>query len=217
MFSVAIGSLDRSTSTSVPTKSAIPAASGTVRSLQPTSFFPALNRNSFNFEIRIPRFGLILTSDSPVVNQATISAIPPLHTEYRLEKRVAFGATRTRKSLSSRLLGDITLETCTVKLMELRNIKIELVVVRRTESEVEIKATVVNQTTENNISVTWLVYPRPSEIGRDDLMGSIDLSRAPRTMRFRVPRLVLTTDHWLAISISKPFTTNAAMAAKIPS
>ncbi len=84
---------------------------------------------------------------------------------------------------------------------------------RRTEREVEIEATVVNQTTENNISVTWLVYPRPSESGRDDLMGSIDLSRAARRMTFRVPRLVLTTDHWLAISISKPFTTNAAMAA----
>lgn len=169
------------------------------------SFFPALNRNFLQFTLHIPRFGLYLESKDPVINSAEISELPPYGATYKLERPV-----RYKPKNAGPFAGMLatTIETCEVKLVELANLKVTLKESSRTASEISFIASVKNDTTEAKISVSWLIWPEES--GAEDIKGSLDLSRVAETFTFSVPVAVLREQRWLAVAISKPFTTDAA-------
>jgi hypothetical protein len=105
------------------------------------------------------------------------------------------------------------LETCkAIKLMELKHIQVSVSVVSRSVNDVTFEAELLNQTTEDAISVTWLIWPR-SDTDLKGTIGSIDLSRTKEKVTFTVPLKIFTVARWLALSISQPFKTNAAAAA----
>jgi hypothetical protein len=169
------------------------------------SFFPALNRNYLRFTLQIPRFGLLLESRDPIINSAQITQVPPYGSTYKLERPVRYspkGAGPLTGILST------TIETCDVKLVELANLKVTFQEVGRTSSEVKFEAKVTNETTEPNITISWMVWP--DERGAEDIKGSLDLDRKPHAFKFRVPIAVLREQRWLALAIAEPFTTDAA-------
>jgi hypothetical protein len=199
----------------LPTHTAAPSATGVVRSLQTETFFPALNRNTFNFQIELPRLGVLFTSKDPMVNEAQIQSIPPFQAEYKLVQPLKYTATAAqRRTLFATIAGDIVLETCTVKLMELKNIQVVIKSAQRTsENDIIFEAEFLNQTTEENITVTWLLWPQPAP--PDSVIGSIKLDRTAKHLQFTVPEKLFNVPRALAVALSEPFETDAATAVQL--
>jgi hypothetical protein len=175
------------------------------------SFFPAMNRNVLNFSIELPRFGLRLDGQDPIINSAEILRIPPYGHVYDLEKPVRFAS--TSNGVLSRLFGT-TIETCSIKLVELSNLKVRLVERDRTDSSVRFDVALTNETSEEQIQVAWMVWP--NDDGAEAVNDTIDLTRRTTNISFAVPSAVLREQRWFAVAITKPFTTEAAHASEFP-
>ncbi|MBV8048304.1 MAG: hypothetical protein JO171_14190 [Paludibacterium sp.] len=174
------------------------------------SFFPAVNRNFLFFEIEVPRIGARYTSDDPIVNSAKIGQVPPYGAVYKLEQPVTFRS--SGKGLFNRL--PITIETCSIKLVELSNVKLTLSKVAESESALIFSAEACNQTTEADIQVAWMLWPNEGE--GQEIWGLRTLGRRPQNFRFAVPKAILHDQKWLAVAITKPFHTEAAQVTRLP-
>jgi hypothetical protein len=186
----------------------------------PGSFFPATNRNFFNFRIRMPRIGVVLDSQEPVVNSARITTIPPMNVEYKLEAPVEFEINRSRSNaiggaLTNALTGKIVLEACRVKLLELQGLKCDIRLVSSDWDTSTFEIEVLNESTEDKVTATWMMWPRPEE-ETSDAEGVLQLEREPVKSRIRVPRDLFYRERWLAISITRPFETDAGFAGRFP-
>ena len=180
-------------------------------------FFPALNRNNLPFQIEIPRFGLVYRSDQAVINSSMIDRIPPIGSIYLLENRPIYSTVSTLStSFLSVVSPSIKLESCRVKLMELQNLKVDLELKAQDQDSVTFSMTVKNDSTEDAVQVTWLVWPEPEEAA-DKASGSLELQRAPVTANLTLPRNIFYLPRWLAVAIAAPFETDGAQAAMFPS
>lgn len=186
----------------------------------PGEFFPALNTNFFDFRLRLPRVGITLDSREPLVNSAEIFQIPPMGVEYTLDAPVEFEVNRARSNaiagtFSNALTGKIVLESCRVKLMELEGIDCDIKLVGSDWDTATFEIEVTNRSTEDSVSATWMVWPRPEEESSDS-EGVLQLGRDPVRARISVPRDLFYRERWLAISLTKPFETDAAFAGRFP-
>ncbi len=174
------------------------------------SFYPAKNRNSLVFSIHIPRFGLHLVSTDPIVNSSIISQIPPYGSIYELEKPVRFSPVSGKfKNLLA-----VDVEKCAIKLVELSNIKVTLSEIRRNADNVTYRADLMNETTEDSIQLSWMVWPEAETTSSPS--GTITLDRFSSNIVFDVPKSLLTEQRWFAAAIAAPFHTDAAEIAKFP-
>lgn len=190
--------------------------SGNTGSQPGDEFFPALNKNTFMFRVTLPRLSLVLDSASPVVNQATIQNIPPVGAEYQMVQPVEFAANRARSaSLTGLAGGTFKLETCRVKIMELKGISASLSLVSESDDKATFALRLVNESTEDNVDVTWLIWPRPEEPTRGS-EGAASLTRKPKTVRFTVARDIFFKQRFIAIAISRPFETDGAFVTAFP-
>jgi hypothetical protein len=130
---------------------------------------------------------------------------------YTLERPVRF---RSVSSRGPRQFLSAIVEKCSVKLVELRNIRVELVETARSQSDVSFRATLSNDTSEDVLGLAWMVWPEDG--GADRLKGTVTLSRATTDLQFSAPREVLKQQRWLALAITQPFTTDGAQAARLP-
>lgn len=179
-------------------------------------YFPATNANELNFKLLLPRFGIELTSQAAVVNRAQINRIPPYDAIYELDRPVHYRVSHRSRGLLSRLAPSaVKLETCKVKLMELKNLHVELKPLGQSEREASFELSMTNQTTESPVRVTWMVWPMPEEF-RISCAGSLVLDRASRSLRISLPREVLAEKRWIAVALTEPFHTDAAQAAELP-
>jgi hypothetical protein len=193
---------------------ALPSRSSVISATQPasgTSFFPAVNRNYLSFIISLPRFRLSFRSDQPIVNEATITRIPPYGSVYTLSRPVQF---RSPARVAGLFSVSPTVETCSVKLLELENIDIELRQRPASGPMSDFDVTLTNRTSEENIQVSWMIWPEPEELS--DLGGVVDLDRTPVSFLLSIKSMQLNTQRWIAIAITKPFTTDAAGIARLP-
>ena len=179
-------------------------------------FFPALNRNYFMFRLSVPHLGLVLDSADPVSNEAEISAIPPYGSVYELVEPVAFHAVRPRSGPMGRMAGSVTLEECRVKLMELGGLKVDLTLLHEEEDRATFDVVVLNESTEDKVKASWLVWPPPEEPS-PGAMGVLPLGREEVRTQITLPRDLFYRPRWLALSLSYPFETDAAQAAEFPS
>lgn len=173
------------------------------------SFFPATNRNFLSFEIFVPRFGLHLTSDSPVINQAQIQRIPPYGAVYTLETPVRFTAT---SGWLSRVFS-LDVEECSIKLVELSNLKVSITEVARSAQDATFELRMHNQTSEDSIQVAWMVWP---EEDAESAHGITDLGRSEAKSTVVIALSTLRSQRWIAVAIARPFHTEAAHAAPFP-
>jgi hypothetical protein len=179
-------------------------------------YFPAINANELNFKLLLPRFGVELTSQAAVVNRAQINRIPPYDAIYELDRPVHYRVSRRSRGLLARLAPSaVKLETCKVKLMELKNLHVELKPLGESEGQVSFELSIINQTTESSVRVTWMVWPMPEKF-RISCAGSLALDRSPRNLRISLPREVLAEERWIAVALTEPFHTDAAQAAELP-
>lgn len=190
------------------------AAAGSIRSQSTSALFPALNRNEFPFQIHLPRLGSRFSSDQPVINEAVITEIPPLRTEYHLVTPVRYRQTQASTSIFSPITGDVVLEECAVKLLELRDIHVTVGIIERSAENITFEAELQNETPENKITVTWLVWPR-SGLEPEEAIGSVNLARRSVRFRFAASLETLSDERWLAIALARPFKSNASAAAKL--
>lgn len=174
-------------------------------------FFPASNRNFLAFEIEIPRFGLKLASEMPITNSATIDQIPPFNAIYKLERVTRFRPTGN-SALKELIHADV--EKCNVKLNELKNIKLTLKEISRTSTHANYSATLLNETTEENIEIAWMLWPDHKSLA--NIYGFTHLDRESQTIEFSVPLGAMTETIWFAIAISKPFHTDGAAIERLP-
>lgn len=180
------------------------------------TFFPATNVNELRFKLLLPRFGIELTSQAAVVNSAQIDRIPPYDAVYELSEPVHYRVSRRRRGLVSRLApSTVKLETCKVKLMELKNLDVKLEPLGQSDREASFELSMTNRTSESSVRVTWMVWPMP-ERHRLVCAGSLALGRAPDSVRISLPREALAEERWIAVAMTEPFHTDAAQAAKLP-
>lgn len=199
---------------------------GTVRSLAPAvdspaaipdrRFFPAVNRNEFYWRIGLPRFGLVLDSSEPLVNEATIQTVPPFEEAYRLVAPVVFRANLPRSAMLTRSVAPpITVESCSVKLQELRDLNATVVLASQTDHEATFDLMFRNESTEDNVLVSWVIWPRPEEVGHQ-AEGTIRLGRTPASVALKLPRDIFFRERYLAASVAEPFETKGAVVALFP-
>jgi hypothetical protein len=174
-------------------------------------FFPATNRNYLSFDLYLPRFGFVLESDDPIINQATILKIPPFGSVYSLERPVEFRG--ARNGVTSRF-ASATIEKCSVKLVELRNIDVGLVETGRDNSFVTFEASFLNRTTESEIEISWMVWPEDD--GADEVFDIVRLGARPVRQQIKISTPILSIQRWLAIAICRPFHTDAASITRFP-
>lgn len=180
------------------------------------AYFPATNVNQLHFKLILPRFGIELSSKVPVVNRAQINRIPPYDAVYELDGPVEYRVSRRRRGPLSWLAPRaVKLETCKVKLMELKNLDVELRPVDQSKREASFDLSMTNRTTEPRVRVTWMVWPIPEDY-RLLCAGSVALDREPHSIRISLPREVLVEERWIAVALTEPFHTDAAQAAKLP-
>jgi hypothetical protein len=181
------------------------------------SFFPARNVNRFWFEIQAPRFGVAYRSSGVLENEATITSIPPWKTVYTLRNGpIRFQRTAQRRSLLSYVAApEIQIEECRVKLMELENIDVDLSFVRRKGDFVTFQAVVTNKSTEENVGISWIVWPRPEET-HDQSAGVARIGRQSIDIEITLSRDIFYKERWLAIAVTEPFETDAAFAGLFP-
>lgn len=188
--------------------------SSLVRSLtQPpsTNFFPAENRNYLVFRFSLPRFRIEFDSQEPIVNSARIDRIPPFGATYALEAPVRYRPRSTM--LPNWLLPQATVEKCAVKLVELKNIKTTIVLETRDSSEARFSFELKNETTEDQISISWMLWPY---VDRDDCRGAVSLPRQEVRFSRSFPVEVFAVQRWFAVAISSPFQTDAASIERFP-
>jgi hypothetical protein len=173
-------------------------------------FLPAVNRNYLCFDLHVPRFNMTLTSDQPIINSSIISQIPPFGSVYELEKPVSY-----RVHGNGILSGFATLEIekCSVKLVEIRNIFVEVIRTQSNTSSVSFTAKIQNGTTEDEITVVWVVWPEDG--GAENIYGILSLKREYVTIKFELPSNVLNSERWFGISIVSPFHTEAANIVRL--
>jgi hypothetical protein len=192
---------------------------GSVTSLaegETSEYFPATNINELHFKLLLPRFGIELASQAAVVNRAQIDRIPPYDAVYELDGPVHYRVTRRWRGLLSRLAPNaVKLETCKVKLMELKNLDVKLKPLGQSGGEASFELSMTNKTTESPVRVTWMVWPMPEKF-RLSCAGSLALDRAPHDLRISLPREVLAERRWIAVALTEPFHTDAAQAAELP-
>jgi len=198
--------------------------SGMVRSLAEQSssggptegaFLPAINRNEFHWRIRLPRFDLVLNNPTALVNEAVINALPPVEEEYNLVDPVTFKADIARSGPLARMTPEFEIETCRVKLQELKDLNTTVMVVSQTEDFVEFELLFKNESSEDNVEVSWMLWPRPEE--GENGQGTLKLGRDPVSKRVKLPRDLFFRERFLATSISKPFETKGANVSVFPS
>ena len=177
------------------------------------SFFPAISRNYLMFQITVPRFNLVFESKEPVVNSARIDKLPPYGAVYSLEGQVRFQAV-AGSGWWRHLLKTITIEKCEIKLVELQNIRIRIEVINQSREVVTFRLNFLNETSESNIGVAWLVWPEP--VSSAGTSGVIDLARDEKSIVAEMNRDIFASPRWLAVSITEPFATDAAMVARFP-
>lgn len=188
----------------------------------PEGFFPAVSRNFFQWRFHLPRFGLVMDSQAPLINEATIDQIPPYRSVYQLVQPVELRSVRARSGRLARAVTalrgrspTVVLESCRVKLMELAGVHLELRLVEEHVHSATFEMAVKNETTEPKVQLTWMVWPTPED-AVDGAMGVLRLDREPVTKRFSLPRDIFYRPRWLALAISEPFETEAAQAARFP-
>lgn len=179
-------------------------------------FFPAINVNKLDFKLLLPRFGVELHSELPIVNRATIDRIPPFDAVYKMDAPVEYRVSRRWRGLLSRLAPrTVKVEKCKVKLMELENLDVALEPVDESGGEASFDMSITNRTSEPRVRVTWMVWPMP-ENHRFTCAGSVALDREPHSVRLSVPREILADERWVAVALTEPFHTDAAQAARFP-
>ena len=107
------------------------------------------------------------------------------------------------------------IEKCNIKLLEIKNIQLTYNVISETDNDVSFDFTAVNNTSEPEIEVTWMVWNR-FQIDVDDLIGSIRMKKTPVKFSVVIPKKILNTDRWIALSLSQPFRTDAAQSLRLP-
>jgi hypothetical protein len=161
------------------------------------SFFPALSRNFFHFRFDMSRLGLSFTTTQPIINEAVINTIPPFNVTYNLVGRNTLELLRSNSGFMRRVTPPVVLESCRVKLMELRDVRVALQILRQGDNEISFEATVTNETTERKITATWLIWPRPELPVRQSL-GVFTIERGrPHRFRFTVPRDIFLSNDGL--------------------
>lgn len=175
------------------------------------SFFPAVNKNYLSFSFHLPRFGITLVSDEPIINEAEIDQIPPYGAVYELERPVQYKA--AGKGLLSGIFAP-TVEKCAVKLVELKHIVTDLLETSRDGAAVTYAVTFRNETTEDRIQIAWMVWPEEADAELPH--GVIWLNRDPARVEIEVPTPALATQRWLAAAIASPFHTDAASIVQFP-
>lgn len=173
-----------------------------------SGFFPAENVNYLPFQIALPRFGVKMVSDVPVVNRAIINEVPPYGSIYKLSSSVKFSNEGGLFPLR------VSLEQCSVRLVELRNIKLDIEKTNSGDGYASYSATISNETTEDSIQVAWVIWPQKEDDA--DVGGVIDLHRAPKLIEFELPLSMLDEIRWVAVAICRPFETEAAASVRIP-
>lgn len=184
-------------------------------------FFPAVNRNMLPFRLFLPNQNLTLESaEGGIVNEAVIERIPPFHVDYELVAPARYLARPgevgdQEAGEGAAPPGEVVIETCRVKLMEIQGLKTTLQLQSETDTDATFRITIQNESTEDEVEVTWLIWPRPEEAG-DRAAGVIALTREPHTFDVTLPRDIFFQRRWLAVSLSRPFETNAAHAGVFP-
>jgi hypothetical protein len=179
------------------------------------SFFPATNTNHFMFRMHVPRLGAVFDSQQSLRNTATIHAIPPVGSVYELDEPVRFERNRARSSRRSTVAGSLVLESCRVKLMELGNLKVEVRLLGETSTSARFAFTMLNESTEDRVTATWLVWPRPEE-PIPGAEGVVEMDRGAVEFEATLPRDLFYRRRWLAVSLTRPFDTDAAQAVVFP-
>ena len=183
----------------------------------PAGFFPALNVNSFYWRIELPRFGAVMDSEGALVNSAVIDTIPPFNTVYQLHDPVTFAVNRDKSyRFLSRAVPDVIIESCSVKLQELKHLNCTVVHDPEEDGEAIFQIYFKNESTEDSVLVSWMVWPRPEE-GLDSAQGTVRLGRDPKSVALRLPRDIFYQERYLAASIAEPFETKGAVIALFPS
>ncbi len=183
------------------------------------AFFPAVNRNSLRFQISTPDFNnLVWESENPIVNEATITEIPPFETVYNLVEPVEFFPSGDVVLPAGSTPPAVTIKTCNVKMMLLGGIKANVQRLSETDDTATFEATVENETDESEITATWMVWPRPEitvEVG-EGMMGVITIGKEPFTFEFTVNRDIFFNPRWFVVAMSQPFDKSASTAVRFP-
>lgn len=182
----------------------------------PASFFPAININSFYWRISLPRLGATMDSAEPLENSAVIDTIPPINSVYKLTRPVTFTVNRARsKSMLAKVVPEVVVESCSVKLQELKHLNTAILVDSDTPDKVTFRLLFKNESTEDSVTASWVIWPRPEE-GLDRAQGSLRLGRDPVTVTLALPRDIFYRDRFLAVAIVEPFETKGAVVSQFP-
>ena len=180
------------------------------------NFFPAINRNHMFLKITIPWLGLTFDNQSPLVNEAQITSIPPFGSVYKLISPVRFSRSAGVSNIASSLVRSVEVETCQVKLMELSHIVASVNLISDENGRARFKITMKNESTEDVVGVTWLMWPRP-EADDEASQGTLELNRDTRVIEVSLNRDIFFTERALVVSLSRPFQTDGAAIAAFPS
>jgi hypothetical protein len=207
--------------------------SSEVRSLAPSPqsedsqpsdvFFPAENTNYFMWRFSVPRFKIVMDSARSLVNTAIIENIPPYNSVYTLAEPVLFRSVRARSGGIVRALTamretatpEAKLETCSVKLMELKGLHVDLQLIKEYTHSARFRARIENESSEPAVKLTWMVWPRPEEETTQST-GVVRLRNNTAEVYFSLPRDIFYRPRWFAVALTQPFETNAAQAALFP-
>ncbi len=148
-------------------KSPAPAPTGT--------FFPALNDNEFYFQIVSRKLNEVFLSDEPVRNQAVISRMPPLESEYEFKEPVRF-APQNNPNLP---LLDII--ECRVGMATLQNVELAVEkFVKTGPTTATLGVTALNRSTTENVQIC-VMCESASNIAATPRRQFIKLDRDPVT------------------------------------
>lgn len=178
-------------------------------------FFPAVNENEFFFDFNIPRLGIVMTSNLPIINSATIKEIPPFGSTYELHAPVGYQADRKRSGLLGLVSPKVVIKTCNVRLQVEGGVECALELVLETDTIARFRASLLNVSNADKLDVTLAVWPRPEE----EVPGwirPVPLGRAEVIKEFELPRDIFFRSRWLAVIGAKPFDEDALSAVRFP-
>lgn len=198
------------------------------------SFFPAINTNSFNFKIRVPRFGLEYRTQEPLINEAEITQIPPYDSVYSLKNKIKFKSITSPESfldtakrsltkafsnlfssVSSRTAGEISIETCNVKFVLPGGLSGEVQLISDNFDTSEFQVTLENDSEFKDLMCSWMIWPKP-EVQNKSNVGFIKLKTAQKKFNITIPRDIFYRERWLVVVSSEPFENDIAGAFKFP-
>lgn len=180
------------------------------------SFFPAINRNEFHFQLRLPRLGMTMKSDEPIVNSARIEQIPPVGSIYQLERAVKFSRDAQLSSVLSVVMPSVEITSCNVRLHVAEGIDLRIVSHEDDGSRVTFTVEAVNRTGSDKLGATWMIWPPPPSQAEQP-KGTISMDGVnPQRFTFSADRDIFYQARWIAASASFPFEKSASAAVAVP-